>query len=72
MKSVNGLGPERMTNMILERALQLLCFCRHPNCTWPRRDADGAYRMCLECGRRLPWAEPQLVRADLTEREVAQ
>lgn len=31
-------------------------WCRHRNPTTPRRDEDGEYRRCLECGARIPWA----------------
>ena len=32
--------------------------CDHTNQTTPRRDQDGEYRRCLECGERLAWAWP--------------
>lgn len=31
-------------------------FCRHRKITTPRRDADGEYCCCLECGARIAWA----------------
>jgi hypothetical protein len=32
--------------------------CNHTNQTTPRRDEQGEYRRCLECGGRLPWSWP--------------
>lgn len=31
-------------------------WCRHRNQTTPRRDKQGEYRRCLECGARIAWA----------------
>ena len=33
-------------------------FCRHQNQTTPRRDENGSYRRCLECGARISWTWP--------------
>jgi len=30
-------------------------WCRHRNQTTPRRDEQGGYRRCLECGVRIAW-----------------
>jgi len=30
--------------------------CRHQKQTNPRRDGEGEYRRCLDCGTRLTWA----------------
>ncbi len=30
--------------------------CRHKRQTDPRRDGEGEYRRCLDCGTRLSWA----------------
>ncbi len=32
--------------------------CRHTNQTTPRRDEEGEYRRCIECGTRIAWAWP--------------
>ncbi|MBI4458584.1 MAG: hypothetical protein HY648_00825 [Acidobacteria bacterium] len=31
-------------------------WCQHRNQTTPRRDEEGEYRRCLDCGLRLPWS----------------
>jgi hypothetical protein len=31
-------------------------FCKHSRQTTPRRDPEGEYRRCLECGERLSWS----------------
>jgi len=31
-------------------------WCYHRSQTTPRRDEDGEYRRCIECGKRIPWA----------------
>ena len=31
-------------------------WCRHQNQTVPRKDEQGEYCRCLECGRRIPWS----------------
>jgi hypothetical protein len=36
--------------------MDILCF--HHKQTTPRRDEEGEYRRCLECGGRIPWAWP--------------
>ena len=33
-------------------------WCLHRNQTTPRRDDEGEYCRCLECGERLPWSWP--------------
>ena len=33
-------------------------WCQHRNQTTPRRDEEGEYRRCVECGKRIPWAWP--------------
>lgn len=33
-------------------------WCRHRNQTSPRRDEQGEYLRCLECGERIPWSWP--------------
>jgi len=33
-----------------------MALCTHPKQTTPRRDAEGEYRRCLDCGGRVPWA----------------
>jgi hypothetical protein len=30
-------------------------WCQHRNQTTPRRDEEGEYRRCLECGARIGW-----------------
>lgn len=30
-------------------------WCWHPRQTTPRRDEEGNYRRCLECGARIAW-----------------
>ena len=32
--------------------------CTHKHQTTPRRDVEGEYRRCLDCGGRLAWAWP--------------
>ncbi len=32
--------------------------CHHQNQTTPRRDEQGEYRRCLDCGGRIPWSWP--------------
>ena len=34
-------------------------WCRHRNQTRPRRDEEGEYLRCLECGARIPWSWPK-------------
>ncbi len=36
-----------------------ILFCTHKSQTTPRRDDEGEYRRCLECGARIPWAMPE-------------
>lgn len=36
--------------------LDILLLCLHQNQTTPRRDEQGEYRRCLECGGRIPWS----------------
>lgn len=31
-------------------------WCRHSNQTWPRKDDEGEYCRCLDCGHRIPWS----------------
>jgi hypothetical protein len=33
-----------------------MTWCLHLKQTTPRRDEQGEYCRCLECGARLPWA----------------
>jgi hypothetical protein len=33
-------------------------WCQHHHQTTPRRDEDGEYRRCLDCGERLAWSWP--------------
>jgi hypothetical protein len=32
--------------------------CGHMKQTTPRRDDEGEYRRCLDCGGRIPWSWP--------------
>ncbi len=34
----------------------MMTFCRHKHQALPRRDEEGEYRRCLDCGNRIPWA----------------
>ena len=51
-------------------------WCWHGNKTTPRRDEQGEYRRCLECGARLAWTWPDKFpirpphRAEPSSREV--
>jgi len=36
--------------------LHLHWWCLHEKQTTPRRDEQGEYRRCLECGGRIPWS----------------
>ena len=33
-------------------------WCRHRNETTPRKDEQGEYRRCLDCGARIAWSWP--------------
>jgi len=35
--------------------MSLFCRLFHRKRTSPRRDEDGCYMRCTECGTRLPW-----------------
>jgi hypothetical protein len=34
----------------------MFSWCVHRNQTTPRKDAQGEYCRCLECGARIPWS----------------
>jgi len=33
---------------------------RYHRKTVPRRDEEGLYLRCLDCGRRIPWRDPSV------------
>lgn len=36
-----------------------MCIWKHRNQTTPRKDEQGEYRRCLDCGKRIPWSWDQ-------------
>jgi hypothetical protein len=43
--------------MEMEKIRNLICRHFH-HLSWPRRDAQGCYQVCLTDARRLPWTDP--------------
>jgi hypothetical protein len=39
---------------------QWICLQLHKK-SRPWKDENGLYQRCLDCGRRIPWSDPQLV-----------
>jgi hypothetical protein len=58
--NVEGAGEAMMTKI-----LDFLFACRHEHRGWPRydfkRENRGVYQCCLDCGKELPYINPELM-----------